>query len=316
MAIQLSPRVLYLTREDWGADTSIPRLGGPEDPRRPGGYPLVPRSERIYDITHHTVIIDSDTSRNVWETLDEVKAQMRRLQRIRPDLGLDVPYNFVVFLMADGTIIVCEGRGYDRSGAHTAGVDAQGRYFNVSGVAQSFQGNFEDYPIDIWAWLPGINDWNAHKKRTFLNLGTANVCGQMFCGHRDHSRFSSLNATACPGQHLYRRLGLFTYTPAAPEEEIDMATADELRSEFKAEDEQTRLFFANIARAHANDIIQLYAGSRGLQAICVELKRQIDALQPTGVDTSALNARLEETEEQLAAIEGRLRAAAAVLAPD
>jgi hypothetical protein len=61
---------------------------------------------------------------------------------VRPDLGLDVPYNFVVFLMkAAAKIIVCEGRGEDRSGAHTKG-------HNTNGIGVCFAGKFETGAID------------------------------------------------------------------------------------------------------------------------------------------------------------------------
>lgn len=214
----ITPGVLYLERTDWRADAALPRLGGPEDPRRAGGWPLVPPSNRLYYIWHHTVGVDNDLTVNVWETMDEVRTQMRQLQRIRPDLGLDVPYNFVLFFMADETIVVGEGRGYYRAGAHTAGVDSATppRYFNVAGIACAVHANMEDFALDIGPWLPKLNLWGAHLKRLLPHLGTATVCGQFACGHRDYSRFSGLNATACPGQHLYRRLPELTLTPPAP----------------------------------------------------------------------------------------------------
>lgn len=203
--------MVYLSRAEWGARTDIPRLG----------MPSVPRARRSYNIIHHTVIVDADVSPNVWESLDEVKAVMRRLQTIRPDLGADVPYNFVLFLMGDGTIVVCEGRGYDLWGAHTAGRDSGGNYFNGSGIATSFCGNFEDYPTDIDPWLTAINAWFHHLKTVFANLGATTVCGRLTCGHRDFPG----NSTACPGIHLYRRLVDFQFIPEA-EEENHMPTAE------------------------------------------------------------------------------------------
>ena len=133
---------------------------------------------------------------------------MRRLQLIRPDLGADVPYNFVKFLMEDGSVTVCEGRGYDRAGAHTAGVDAANRYFNIAGIATSYAGNFEDYAIALAPWMPAINDWNGHLKQTFPKLGTLSVCGHPTCGHKDFAPFHPLNQTACPGFYLYSQLPL------------------------------------------------------------------------------------------------------------
>ena len=89
----IQPGLTYLTRAEWGANTSLPRLGA-----------SVPRSERTEAIIHHTVIIDSDATKNLWTNLAEVKAKMRQLQVIRPDLGMDVPYNFVMFLMEIGPL--------------------------------------------------------------------------------------------------------------------------------------------------------------------------------------------------------------------
>src|SRR3990170_1011537 len=117
--------MIYLSRGAWGARTDIPRLGN-----------LVSSDRRTHVIIHHTVIIDNDATPDLWETLDEVKLKMRQLQTIRPDLGLDVPYSLVVFLMTDGDIIVCEGRGYDRDGAHTYG-------HNTDGIGVALEGNFD-----------------------------------------------------------------------------------------------------------------------------------------------------------------------------
>ena len=217
--LQLSSRVLYLSRTDWGADPAYPRLGGPDDPRNPGGWVFIPHENRLYNIKHHTVGIDNDTSKNVWETLAEIKFMMRRLQLIRPDLGADVPYNFVKFLMEDGSVTVCEGRGYDRAGAHTAGVDAAGRYFNIAGIATSYAGNFEDYAISLAPWMPAINDWNGHLKQQFLKLGTLSVCRQSTCGHKDFAPFHPLNRTACPGFYLYSQLPLIHLDAAQPGDE-------------------------------------------------------------------------------------------------
>jgi len=217
---QIATNVVLLEREDWGARTDLPRLGGPE-----AGYALIPRERRVYDIRHHTVVVDTDVSKNVWESVDEVKAGARRLQVIRPDLGADTPYNFVGFLMPAGAIAFCEGRGYDRSGAHTAGEDGRQpypyNYFNVSGIATSLQGNFE-LAIDLTSWRPALQAWGAHLKSVFPNIGTATVCGQPICGHRDYSRFSGLNATACPGRYLYEFLPQLSHGPADPEEDDEM----------------------------------------------------------------------------------------------
>ena len=222
---KLAPNLYYMDRAEWGEDTAIPRLGGPEDPRGP--YPLVPRDTRVYAIFHHTVAIDNDASPSVWETTDEVKAQMKRLQTIRPDLGLDVPYNFVLFLMKDDRVIVCEGRGYDRWGAHTAGMDNQGRYFNGTGIATAFHADLENYNLLLSHWIPTINYWLGHLQQVLPNLGTVSPTIYPVAGHRDFSIFSPLNATACPGYYLYLRMGAFKFIPPLKEEE--MAALDLMR---------------------------------------------------------------------------------------
>lgn len=214
--IWLATNVLYLSREDWGANQSYPRLG----------YPLIPRSNRYYNITHHTVGVDSDTTKNVWENLDEIRFMMKRLQLIRPDLGADVPYNFVAFpAILDGkhVLVICEGRGYDLAGAHTAGYDGS-VYFNVGGVATSWAGNFEDFAFDYSLWESPNKAWLKHLKTEMVNLGSRTVCGQVTCGHRDFKEYAKpLNQTACCGQNLYKHLGDFTFEGPTPEEE-DMAT--------------------------------------------------------------------------------------------
>ncbi len=125
-----------LSRDDWGADPSLPRRG----------HQLGPLN-RTEIFIHHTVIVDNDTTKNEFESLDEVRADMQQLQTIRPDLGLDVPYNFIAFCMSNGDLILGEGRGLERTGAHTTD-------HNRSALGIAFQGNFEDFS------LPG--QFNAH----------------------------------------------------------------------------------------------------------------------------------------------------------
>jgi hypothetical protein len=184
--MDIAPGVRYLTRRDWGANPAYPRKG----------Y-AVTRDKRTHVTFHHTVSIDRDATPNVWETLDEVKAKMRQLQVIRPDLGNDVPYSFVFFLMADGTIIVCEGRGYDRTGAHTHG-------HNTDGMGLAGAGNFE-LARNIGPWLPEINGFLWHLKYEAnmrnLEIRPHPIPPNRVChGHRD------FKSTACPGRNVFNRL--------------------------------------------------------------------------------------------------------------
>lgn len=187
---EIAPGILYLTREDWVARTDLSRLGH-----------NVPRDQRIEVIFHHTVIVDHDATPNLWETVDEVKAKMRQLQTIRPDLGLDVPYSFVIFLMADGTIIVGEGRGSDRRGAHTYG-------HNRTGIGIAFEGNFE-LPVDVGPFTPEVNRVLGWLK---FDEGMGNLQAI-----RKHDDFSD---TSCPGESIRQAFGGFAFEPSGEENDM------------------------------------------------------------------------------------------------
>lgn len=191
MSTQIAPGVLYLTREDWGARPWVV-----------GGHLMNPNEKTEVPI-HHTVTVDLDATPDLWETVEEVKVHMRRLQVIRSDIT-DVPYNAVIFLMADGTIIICEGRGFNRSGAHTIG-------HNRKGYGVAFAANMEAPPNpNLPRFQPKINiffGWvKAHHCR---NLG-------LFFPHQQ------VSATACPGKAVIPHMDEFRYT-VAPEMEDDVA---------------------------------------------------------------------------------------------
>jgi len=196
MAITIEPGLVLYSRKEWGADIGIPRLG----------Y-SVARSKRTEAIIHHTVIIDNDATPNRWETLAEVFAKMRQLQKIRPNLGLDVPYNFVAFHMADGSLIICEGRGLDRTGAHTYG-------HNTKGMATAGQGNFQK-GLTVSPYTGHWSRWWGYQKYDMgmENLGSSHPTGRIAYGHKD------LSSTACPGDKLYAVIPQLTF---AQQEENDM----------------------------------------------------------------------------------------------
>lgn len=193
--------LIVLSRDDWGAD--------PAHPRR--GHPLGP-TNRTEVFIHHSVVIDGDATVNEWESLDEVKAQMRRMQTIRPDLGLDVPYNFVAFCMADGDLVLGEGRGLHRTGAHATG-------HNRSALGIAFQGNFELEPLPAHfdAQIEALGEWlrNLREEEGFTELATVQPDDpqrperQVF-GHRD------VKNTDCPGHHLWDRLQLIQVIDTTP----------------------------------------------------------------------------------------------------
>ena len=184
--------VIVLSRSDWGARTDIPRRGTIVDP--------VKRTEVFI---HHTVIVDDDPSPNRWETVDEVKSRMRRLQIIREqDLGADVPYSMVAFSMSNGDLVLGEGRGLDCSGAHTRG-------HNTSALGIAFQGNFETLPLPVHldAQLAALGNWlrQLREQGGFVNLGTERPHGREVFAHRD------IKATACPGEHLFAKLSAIRF---------------------------------------------------------------------------------------------------------
>ena len=202
MASNIGGGVTYLTREDWGADPLVVTRG----------HPAVPTQwERI--VYHHTVIIDRDATPNLWTNAAEVKAKMRQLQKIRPDLGSEVPYAFVLFLMEDGGLYVCEGRGTRRTGAHTIG-------HNSSWLGVAWEGDFENFTQDVRSWIPKVNHfaWWIRKQ------GCRNLRSP-FMVHQDTSQ------TACPGSEVISRRGMFNYAelvtvgppPPPLEKEDDMA---------------------------------------------------------------------------------------------
>ena len=192
----IAPHLNFFSRSEWVTDSNLPRLGG-----------RVPRSERTHVFIHHTVTPDSDSTPNIWETEAEMKKRMRGLQTIRPDLGLDVPYNFVAFLMANGDLNICEGRGEDRTGAHTKG-------HNTRAIAVSFAGNFEDLSVAgadlkgkmrllsyFLGWLrfnPSHPDYGQFP--AMRNLGSLTPQGRKVFAHSD------ITSTACPGTKLTRHL--------------------------------------------------------------------------------------------------------------
>lgn len=198
--------MILLSRANWGADGNLSRRGHLIGPLR--------RTE-VY--VHHTVIVDPDTTANEWETLKEVKSMMRRLQRIRPDLGLDVPYNMVAFCMSDGELVLCEGRGVGRTGAHT-------RNHNRSALGIAFQGDFENkaLPGNIDAQLIEFTQWlrDLRNNQGFSNLGNSRPDDKQVWGHRD----SPTASTACPGKKLYNKLTLIRFIDEEAGTAMDKST--------------------------------------------------------------------------------------------
>lgn len=192
---------LYLDRSAWGARSDLPRQGH-----------VVPRSQFVGLVVHHTVIVLADYDRDgyVHGDVDDIKRYMRSLQTARPDLGLDVPYSFVVFQgSSEFDYVVCEGRGFDRTGAHTAG-------FNSTRWGLAFGGDFTSVAPTI-GMLAGVRWVGAQLEDP--------IGAQQTLGHRD------TKATACPGDAAYPLLVRLQppFAPLAPPAPGPSTGAQEMR---------------------------------------------------------------------------------------
>ena len=187
------PGLTFVDRRGWRADKDLPRKGR-----------KVARSRRTHMIIHHTVIIDGDDrTPNLWERESAIFKNMRKLQVVREsDLGADVPYNFVAYFVKKGDgVYICEGRGEDRTGAHTKG-------HNTSGIAISIAGDFENETISgiefskrmhlISAFMGWLKFGPSHdeygKFKPMKNLGSLQPQGRRVFFHKDFKN------TACPGK--------------------------------------------------------------------------------------------------------------------
>lgn len=183
---EIAPNVWLMSRHEWDT-SSLPRLGATIDP-----------DDRVEAIFHHTVILDgNDSTPNLWTDIDEVKSRMRQLQTIRPDLGQDVPYNYVVFFMEDGRIIVCEGRGANRRAAHT-------RYHNRTGLGVAIQGNLE-LTLAVARFVQQLSWFWGYLKyeKGLRNLGNVKPDGRVIFGHLDFRDPNDTRTwTVCPGASL------------------------------------------------------------------------------------------------------------------
>ena len=206
----VSSRVTLLDRNEWGASRISYRLGGADDPR--GGRRYIGANERTHHFFHHSVIVDTDLTKNIWETLSEIRINMRVLQRARPDLGggyKDVPYNFVAYLRPHGKITVCEGRGSIRSGAHTGGRDIRNIHHNISALASCIAGNTELGP-SLAPWIPAFNDWLFYlKSGGFTRIDEIHPPTGARAGYRLAAMtygHKHVHATACPGRRMWEIL--------------------------------------------------------------------------------------------------------------
>ena len=124
--------------------------------------------------------------------------------------------SFVAFHMEDGSLVICEGRGLDLTGAHT-------HAHNTRGIATAGEGNFQigqtvtpyiDHWSRWWGWLrhdEGMENLGSARPTVGPNVGA------IAFGHRDFI------ATGCPGDNLYAIIPQLTFKEAPePPEEDDM----------------------------------------------------------------------------------------------
>lgn len=168
--------ITFLSREQWSA-LSLPRLGV-----------VVPVTQFVGLVVHHTVMVLGDYNANGYRygDLDDIGVYMRHLQgTARPDLGTDVPYSFVAFEGTnDDDAVICEGRGFYRTGAHTAG-------FNSTRWGCALAGDYTHT-------APSRGQWTA---LNWLGLQLADpINAQKTLGHSDTV------ATQCPGLSAYPQL--------------------------------------------------------------------------------------------------------------
>jgi hypothetical protein len=161
--------------------------------REPSGEPQVAAGKRAALVFHHTAI----PGRREWDSLLAISEHMERLAAIRPELfkgrPSDCPYNAVAFLpprhrsIHSGLVLV-EGIGMDRRGAHTGGA-------NTPSVGVAFAGDFSEYdaPVRLSCAVAEIAGWMDSFFGRRLPIS----------GHRDHK------ATACPGDALYAALAAY-----------------------------------------------------------------------------------------------------------
>ncbi|MFG0329854.1 MAG: hypothetical protein ACF8PN_08155 [Phycisphaerales bacterium] len=161
--------VTHLTRDDWG--------GGPV---RKGYW--IPTEQVEGWVLHHTVATGPENG-----DIDAIGAWMRQLQAMRPDLGSEVPYSVIPFRGAtDDSVVLADGRGPNRTGAHTAGLNSTRYAWSLPGDYR-----FKDPTVgQIWGmrWIAG--EWTPH-----ASVGSI--------GHQQAPPYwvggTNLNATACPG---------------------------------------------------------------------------------------------------------------------
>ena len=201
----LTPTIAYLDRAAWGARTDLERRG--YTPTR-DGRPI--REQRTSISWHHGAGVGdtNDDTPNTWETIPEVTAKMRRYQTVRwnpgqpDDLGPDVPYNEVMFPMAGGWIIICEGRGRDRISAAT-------RRHNTRTHSLCVPGDWERWRTDFGPWVPAASRYMGILQEAMPTIIRLD-------GHTNYPH----NSTICPGTAILDVLPQITFDHGRREDDM------------------------------------------------------------------------------------------------
>ena len=193
--------IVYLSRNQVGYDPSLKRLGWLVDPRK-----------RTNIIEHHTV-----GGQAVSRTEAGALVYVRRLQTIRPDLGDDVPYNFSVSyinpLIGRDRLLVCEGRGWDRTGAHTKG-------YNTAFIAFAWQGNHDKTEV------PKLEEAQESLGRWIREEASREIPGNEIDWSEAFGHTDKKPSTECPGKYIYSTLSTFE-RGLEEGEEVPQFTPDE-----------------------------------------------------------------------------------------
>ena len=190
----------YIERHQWGADPLQVSAGHP-----------APEAQFVGLVLHHTVMpmLRGET----------VETYMRRLQRVRPDLGLEVPYSVGVFPGSTTEhCVVAVGRGKGRTGAHTAGLNST-RY-GVFVPGDTDRDGFTPGQIAGIRWIGAT--WLRDPIEAAPTIGHQQAPPYFSNG-------SNLNATGCPGGTGMAAMPAlqppFVLPPEPSEEDDNMATA-------------------------------------------------------------------------------------------
>lgn len=154
-------------------------------------WDLIGRRNGVYTGPHnyHALVPHHTVTAYVEADLSIVIQKMRLLQNLRPDLGQDIPYNFVAFADPDpNTCWIAEGRGIGWTGAHTSG-------YNSSTHAVAFWGNSIVDPVN-----PGILEGMRWVGRLMLTSGCP-VDTPTF----DHGSYPN-QGTQCAGSGIRKHL--------------------------------------------------------------------------------------------------------------